>query len=157
MKLNFTNPRSYKVRNRIGSTQLNVQLFIPFFSLVFILSGCSTTKKVTTIEYIHDTIKNTEYINKVLYDSIYIHDSIYTIYKNDTMYITKFKDVYKYKYIHDTIQTSDTVIVYQTKEKEVEKTTSNSTSSFLKRLLFTLFVILTMIFGSKYLIKQINK
>ncbi len=77
------------------------------FLLLFLTTiiSCTTTK---IIEVPVETIK-TEYIEQVKYDSIYSKDSIYIIQKGDTIYNNKVQYLYKYKYLRDTINVTDTV------------------------------------------------
>ena len=87
--------------------------------LLFILMSCTTTKYV---EVPVDRIK-IEYIDKVKYDSVYNYDSIYIKDKGDTVFTTTYKYLYKYKYLRDTINTTDTITkinIVETK-KEVNK------------------------------------
>ena len=77
------------------------------FLLLFLTTivSCTTTK---TIEVPVETIK-TEYIEQVKYDSIYSKDSIYIMQKGDTIYNNKIQYLYKYKYLRDTINITDTI------------------------------------------------
>ena len=77
------------------------------FSLLFLTTiiSCTTTK---IIEVPVETIK-TEYIEQVKYDSIYSKDSIYIMQKGDTIYNNKVQYLYKYKYLRDTINITDTI------------------------------------------------
>lgn len=77
------------------------------FLLLFLTTivSCTTTKLV---EVPVETIK-TEYIEQVKYDSIYSKDSIYIMQKGDTIYNSKVQYLYKYKYLRDTINITDTI------------------------------------------------
>ena len=77
------------------------------FLLLFLTTivSCTTTK---IVEVPIETIK-TEYIEQVKYDSIYSRDSIYIIQKGDTIYNNKVQYLYKYKYLRDTINITDTI------------------------------------------------
>ena len=77
------------------------------FLLLFLATiiSCTSTK---TIEVPIETIK-TEYIEQVKYDSIYSKDSIYIMQKGDTIYNNKVQYLYKYKYLRDTINITDTI------------------------------------------------
>ena len=77
------------------------------FLLLFLATiiSCTSTK---TIEVPIETIK-TEYVEQVKYDSIYAKDSIYIIQKGDTIYNNKVQYLYKYKYLRDTINITDTI------------------------------------------------
>ena len=77
------------------------------FLLLFLttIASCTTTK---IVEIPVETIK-TEYIEQVKYDSIYSKDSIYIMQKGDTIYNNKVQYLYKYKYLRDTINITDTI------------------------------------------------
>ena len=77
------------------------------FLLLFLTTiiSCTTTK---IVEVPIETIK-TEYIEQVKYDSIYSKDSIYIMQKGDTIYNNKIQYLYKYKYLRDTINITDTI------------------------------------------------
>ena len=79
-------------------------LFFLFF--VIIVISCKTTTKIVEVPV--ETIK-TEYIEQVKYDSIYHKDSIYIMQKGDTIYNNKVQYLYKYKYLRDTINVTDTI------------------------------------------------
>ena len=77
------------------------------FLLLFLTTiiSCTTTK---IVEVPIETIK-TEYIEQIKYDSIYHRDSIYIMQKGDTIYNNKIQYLYKYKYLRDTINITDTI------------------------------------------------
>ena len=77
------------------------------FLLLFLTTiiSCTTTK---IVEVPIETIK-TEYMEQVKYDSIYSKDSIYIMQKGDTIYNNKVQYLYKYKYLRDTINITDTI------------------------------------------------
>ena len=78
------------------------------FLLLFLTTiiSCKTTTKIVEVPI--ETIK-TEYIEQVKYDSIYSKDSIYIMQKGDTIYNNKVQYLYKYKYLRDTINITDTI------------------------------------------------
>ena len=73
--------------------------------LLTTIVSCTTTK---IVEVPIETIK-TEYIEQIKYDSIYSKDSIYIMQKGDTIYNNKVQYLYKYKYLRDTINITDTI------------------------------------------------
>lgn len=77
------------------------------FLLLFLTTiiSCTTTK---IVEVPIETIK-TEYIEQIKYDSIYSKDSIYIMQKGDTIYNNKVQYLYKYKYLRDTVNVTDTI------------------------------------------------
>ena len=90
---------------------LKILFFLLFLTIVI---SCKTTTKVVEIPV--ETIK-TEYIEQVKYDSIYSRDSIYIMQKGDTIYNNKVQYLYKYKYLRDTINITDTIPKIITVEK----------------------------------------
>lgn len=119
---------------------------------VFILCSCKSTK---IIEVPVETIK-TQYIDKVKYDSIYSKDSIYIVQKGDTVYNTKMQYVYKYRYLRDTIQVTDTIpkIVHITETQYV-----NRLYSWQKGLMIIgiIPIILIIVYTSKCVKQLIDK
>ena len=82
---------------------LKILFFLLFLTIVI---SCKTTTKVVEIPV--ETIK-TEYVEQIKYDSIYHKDSIYIMQKGDTIYNNKVQYLYKYKYLRDTINVTDTI------------------------------------------------
>ena len=82
---------------------LKILFFLLFLTIVI---SCKTTTKVVEIPV--ETIK-TEYIEQIKYDSIYHKDSIYIMQKGDTIYNNNVQYLYKYKYLRDTINVTDTI------------------------------------------------
>lgn len=75
--------------------------------ILLIATACTTTRYIETPVPI-ETIK-TEYITQLKEDSIYIHDSIDRYISGDTVYQYKYKYIYKFLNIKDTIQQIDTI------------------------------------------------
>lgn len=77
-------------------------------TLVCVLCSCHT-------KYIPVTSVRTDsvYSSTFLYDSIYIQDSIYIKEKGDTVFVDKFKYIYKYINIQDTcfIEKTDSILI----------------------------------------------
>lgn len=96
-------------------------LLIAFF--LFLCVSCSTTKLVE-VEVPVETVR-TEYVNNIQYDSIHVRDSIDRFIKGDTVFLYKYRDIYKYKYRTDTVVKVDSIQVpvriTTTKEVEVNK------------------------------------
>lgn len=77
---------------------------------MFLLVSCGTTREIQQIPVPVETVR-TEYVNTIKYDSIYIKDSIDRYFKDDTVVIYKYKDVYKYKIKIDTLIVKDSIQV----------------------------------------------
>lgn len=75
------------------------------------LISCTTTKEVEVPVYV-EKIK-TEYINQLYKDSVYVHDSIDRYISGDTVYL------YKYKYIYKYLNNTDTIYKTEYKEKPI--------------------------------------
>lgn len=92
------------------------------------LTSCRTVKYIdrTVVDStkIAVPITNTkiEYRDRFLYDSIYVHDSIFTLIKGDTVYISKNKETNHLVNKTDTIIKIDTIKVPVEITKTVTKT-----------------------------------
>lgn len=90
----------------------------PFMCLLLVCS-CRTVKYVPV-----ETIKiDTTYINKLQRDSIYMLDSVYVKEKGDTVFIEKYKYLYRDKLVRDTmfISKADSIQVPYPVEKELTR------------------------------------
>ena len=100
-------------------------LFI-LITIVFISCKTPTHVDKTVIDSteIAVPITNTkiEYRDRLLYDSIYVHDSIFTLIKEDTVYIYKNKETNHLINKVDTFIKTDTIEVPITVTKTVTKT-----------------------------------
>ena len=99
-----------------------------FILVIIALTSCRTVKYidrtiVDSIE-IEVPITNTriEYRDRFLYDSIYVHDSIFTLIKDDTVYISKNKETNRLISKTDTIIKTDTIKIPVKITKTVTKT-----------------------------------
>lgn len=92
------------------------------------LTSCRTIKYIdrTVVDStkIAVPITNTkiEYRDRFLYDSIYVHDSIFTLIKGDTVYISKNKETNHLVNKTDTVIKTDTIKVPVEITKTVTKT-----------------------------------
>ena len=83
------------------------------------LSACKSIKYVPV-----ETIKvDTTYISQIKIDSIYHRDSIYVEHKGDTVYLSKYKYLYKYIEKHDTLwrEKTDTIRIVYPVEAQLTK------------------------------------
>lgn len=90
----------------------------PFMCLLLVCS-CRTMKYVPV-----ETIKiDTTYINKLQRDSIYMLDSVYVKEKGDTVFIEKYKYLYRGKLVRDTLYMAktDSIQVPYPVEKELTR------------------------------------
>lgn len=89
-----------------------------FASFMFLCS-CAHVKYVPV-----ETIKKeVEYRDRLLRDSIYVHDSIYVREKGDTVFVNMWHTLYKDRLLRDTIYVNltDTIKVPLPVEKELSK------------------------------------
>lgn len=87
--------------------------------LIIVFCSCTSTKY---IEVPVDRVK-IEYRNSVSIDTIYRNDSTIIREKGDTVFLEKYKYIYKVKELKDTVNITDTITVVNTVEvtKEVNK------------------------------------
>ena len=99
-----------------------------FLTVILAITSCRTVKYIdrTVVDStkIAVPITNTkiEYRDRFLYDSIYVHDSIFTLINNDTVYISKNKETNRLVNKTDTIIKTDTIKVPVEITKTVTKT-----------------------------------
>ena len=99
-----------------------------FILIIIALISCRTVKPIdrTIVDSteIEVPIINTkiEYRDRFIYDSIYVHDSIFTMIKGDTVYISKNKEINRLISKTDTIIKTDTIHVPVKISKTVTKT-----------------------------------
>lgn len=79
-----------------------------YIAIILLMSaiwfGCSTTKYIPLESVRYDTT----YVNKYQYDSIYKRDSIVVRDKGDTVFIEKYRYLYRDKLLRDTLYFSKT-------------------------------------------------
>ena len=87
--------------------------------LIIVFCSCTSTKY---IEVPVDRVK-IEYRNSVSVDTIYRSDSTIIRENGDTVFLEKYKYIYKVKQLKDTVNITDTITVVNTVEvtKEVNK------------------------------------
>ena len=99
-----------------------------FILITIALTSCRTVKyldrTIVDSTKVEVPITNTkiEYRDRFLYDSIYVHDSIFTLIKGDTVYISKNKETNRLVNKTDTIIKTDTIQVPVEITKTVTKT-----------------------------------
>lgn len=82
--------------------------------LVFLFLGC---KSVKYVEVPVDRVK-IEYRDKTKIDTLIQKDSIITLLKGDTVFLEKYKYLYRIKEVRDTVAKTDTITTVQTIEVE---------------------------------------
>ena len=74
-------------------------LFIALLSAL-VLTGCAIHRPLQVAEHV---TRDTVYINKLHYDSIYIDNSQKVYQQSDTIYLDRTKYEYRYRLLRDTI------------------------------------------------------
>ena len=92
-------------------------LFCFLFVVACTLFGCATSRP--TSQVVEASLRDTVYVNKVLYDSVYIDNWYYTYHKADTVVVEKSKLEYRYKLLRDTVFRARTDSVPVIREVEV--------------------------------------
>lgn len=82
--------------------------------LTILLGSCTSTRY---IEVPVDRIK-IEYRDKTKIDTLIQKDSIITLLKGDTVFLEKYKYLYRIKEVRDTVAKTDTITTVQTIEVE---------------------------------------
>ena len=137
-----------------------------FILIIIALTSCRTVKPIdrTIVDSteIEVPIINTkiEYRDRFIYDSIYVHDSIFTMIKGDTVYISKNKEINRLISKTDTIIKTDTIHVPVKISKTVTKTETkveeaNKLYGWQKSLMYLGLIVL--ISGIVFLIIKIKK
>ena len=76
-------------------------IFLILLVVACTLIGCATSKQATQV--VESSLRDTIYLNKVVYDSIYIDNWHHTYLKADTVVVEKTKLEYRYKMLRDTV------------------------------------------------------
>ena len=137
-----------------------------FILVIIALTSCRAVKYIdrTVIDStkIEVPITNTkiEYRDRFIYDSIYVHDSIFTLIKGDTVYVSKNKETNRLVNKTDTIIKTDTIKIPVEITKTVTKTEiqvkeTNILYWWQKSLMYLGFIVL--ISGIVFLITKIKK
>lgn len=137
-----------------------------FILVIIALTSCRAVKYIdrTVVDSteIEVPITNTKikYRDRFLYDSIYVHDSIFTLIKGDTVYVSKNKETNRLVNKADTIIKTDTIKIPVKITKTVTKTEiqvkeTNILYWWQKSLMYLGFIVL--ISGIVFLITKIKK
>lgn len=90
---------------------------------ILLMCSCTTTKYIEREIPIETT--RVEYTNREYRDSFYIHDSIDRYIEGDTVYLSKYKYIYRYITNTDTIVKTDSIEVpVEIKSMEVKEVNS---------------------------------
>lgn len=123
---------------------------ITLIFLATILYGCKSIQYVP----VETTKRDTTYLSQTKIDSIYHRDSIYVEHKGDTVYLSKYKYLYKYIEKHDTLwrEKTDTIqIVYPV---EAQLTKWQKIKINMGEYLIAAIVLIVIWLRAKYFIKR---
>lgn len=123
---------------------------IALILLAIMLYGCKSIQYVPV-----ETIKrDTTYISQIKIDSIYHRDSIYVEHKGDTVYLSKYKYLYKYIEKHDTLwrEKVDTIQVAYPVEAQLSKWQKIKIN--MGKYLITAIALVIIWLCAKYFIKR---
>lgn len=81
------------------------------FVSIFVLLMAASCKTKTVYVPVETVEREKEYIDRWRRDSIYLHDSIYVEKKGDTLWVEKYKTIYKERLVRDSIFITDSVRV----------------------------------------------
>ena len=123
-------------------------LVILILLLAYLATSCSSTK------YIPVESVRTEYINKYLRDSVVRYDSVFVKEKGDSVWLEKYKYIYRDRFRTDTVMQTDTIKVpYPVKGDPIPYVTSfQSFQMWCGRILL---VLLLLYFGYRLLRKYL--
>lgn len=118
--------------------------------LAAILYSCKSTQYVPV-----ETIKrDTTYISQIKIDSIYHRDSIYVEHKGDTVYLSKYKYLYKYIEKHDTLWREKTDTIQVVYPVEAQLTKWQKIKINMGEYLIAAIVLIVIWLCAKYFIKR---
>ena len=123
---------------------------IVMFAVLVSIPSCRTVKEVPT----ERVVNRTEFIDRIMTDSVYCHDSVYIRDAGDTIYLYKDKYVYKYKFVHDTAFVSHTDSIPYVVEVEKSLTRYESLQMRVGKIMIPVILILICIVIG-YIIRKI--
>lgn len=123
---------------------------ITLIFLATILYSCKSIQYVPV-----ETIKrDTTYISQIKIDSIYHRDSIYVEHKGDTVYLSKYKYLYKYIEKHDTLWREKTDTIQVVYPVEARLTKWQKIKINIGEYLITAIALVIIWLCAKYFIKR---
>lgn len=123
---------------------------ITLIFLATILYSCKSIQYVPV-----ETIKvDTTYISQIKIDSIYHRDSIYVEHKGDTVYLSKYKYLYKYIEKHDTLWREKTDTIQVVYPVEAQLTKWQKIKINMGEYLIAAIVLIVIWLCAKYFIKR---
>lgn len=123
---------------------------ITLIFLATILYGCKSIQYVP----VETTKRDTTYISQIKIDSIYHRDSIYVERKGDTVYLSKYKYLYKYIEKHDTLWREKTDTIQVVYPVEAQLTKWQKIKINMGEYLITAIALVIIWLCAKYFIKR---
>ena len=116
-------------------------LFIALLSAL-VLTGCASHRPLQVAEHV---TRDTVYINKLQYDSIYI-DSRQKVYRqSDTIYLYRTKYEYRYRLLRDTIYKTQIDSIPVIREVEVVREVRHVPAIYRFSLAIVVILVLSLI------------
>ncbi len=81
-----------------------IAVIICFSTLLSGICGCRSTPVCNAARESSSNV-----VERILLDSIVVHDSIYVLDRADTVFVTRYRTLYRDRFRHDTIARCDTV------------------------------------------------
>nr|DAL69782.1 MAG TPA: hypothetical protein [Caudoviricetes sp.] len=123
---------------------------ITFIFLATILYSCKSIQYVPV-----ETMKrDTTYLSQTKIDSIYHRDSIYVERKGDTVYLSKYKYLYKYIEKHDTLWREKVDTIQIAYPVEAQPTKWQKIKINIDEYLKTTIILIIIGLCAKYFIKR---
>lgn len=123
---------------------------ITLIFLATILYSCKSIQYVP----VETTKRDTTYLSQTKIDSIYHRDSIYVEHKGDTVYLSKYKYLYKYIEKHDTLWREKTDTIQVVYPVEAQLTKWQKIKINMGEYLIAAIVLIVIWLCAKYFIKR---
>ena len=123
---------------------------ITLIFLATILYGCKSIQYVP----VETTKRDTTYLSQTKIDSIYHRDSIYVERKGDTVYLSKYKYLYKYIEKHDTLWREKVDTIQIAYPVEAQPTKWQKIKINIDEYLKTTIILIIIGLCAKYFIKR---
>jgi hypothetical protein len=146
---NWRKRRDDSEKDSMKTILMTLALGVLWVVIVWLLSGCTTTKYVPVIEHATDTL-----VQRVVErDSIHVHDSIRVSEKGDTVTIERWHTQYRDRWNHDSVYIAhhDTIPQPYPVTEYVERKRS------WVDWLFIVIGVVTLFGGIVWLVKKIKK
>jgi hypothetical protein len=146
---NWRKRRDDSEKDSMKTILMTLALGVLWVVIVWLLSGCTTTKYVPVIEHATDTLLQ----RVVERDSIHVHDSIRVSEKGDTVTIERWHTQYRDRWHHDSVYIAhhDTIPQPYPVTEYVERKRS------WVDWLFIVIGVVTLFGGIVWLVKKIKK